>query len=358
MKKLTLLFLVIVTGIMLSGCSLAPSKNGKAKTPQFTFSQSIWKSTDGGKTWQVKNKGEGKAHTTNIEVLSLAINPQNSQNIFVGLRHGGILETDNGGDTWKFMNFKSDKVYGLALSSSNGKTILYASGVWNKRGKIFKTSDDGKQWQEVYTTPAEGPLIISLTIDPKKSNIIYATTSNNEAIKSVDGGISWKNIYEANAPILKIAVDYYNSNLIYFITDTGQIFRSTNGGINFKSITQKINQNGINFSEKSFNVLKTSLSRSGWVYLAGNNGIILSKDKGENWKKIPTLDNSNEFPVDALAVNPKNYRELVYGASQTVYNSSDNGVHWTTFQFDTKMKTRSLIYDPTNPNIVYAGFTK
>lgn len=356
MKKILILPLILIISVIFAGCSLAPSNNSKSGESSFIFSKSIWKSTDGGKTWKVKNKGEGKANTTNANVLSLIINPKNTRNIFVGLRQGGILETINGGDTWRFMNFKSGKVYGLALDTKNN--TLYASGVWEKTGKIFKTLDDGKHWKEIYTSPSAGPLIISLVIDPKNPKILYATTSDKEALKSTDGGTSWKNIYLASAPILKIAIDSANSNLIYGITNSGTVLKSTNGGANFENITKKVNQSVVSFGGTQFNKLATNPSHSHWVYLAGKGGIILSKNSGETWQKISTLNNPEKFPIDALAINPKNADDLIYGAAQATYKSIDSGADWITSQFDIKMNARALIYNPDNPNILYLGFTK
>ncbi len=356
MKKIVILFLFGITTVILNGCSLPAVNKTNSSQVNFLFSKNIWKSVDGGKTWQAKNKGIGKANITNIDVLSMVINPYDSQNIFVGLRQGGIMETVNGGDDWKFVNFHSSKVYGLVLSPDDPK-IIYASGVFQGRGKIFKSVDKGETWKEIYTSPSSGPLIISLTIDHQNAKIIYATNSINEIFKSTDGGNSWKNIYSASAPVIKMALDAKNSNLIYCITNSGLIYRSQNGGNNFISLNKKINQtlSGVNYQ---FNDLKTSKVNSQWVYLAGEGGIIQSRDAGEHWKKINTLNNSEKFPVNALAINPKKSNNLIYGASQAVYQSINSGLTWVTFQFDTKMLVRTLVYDPSNSKVIYLGFTK
>ena len=36
---------------------------------------------------------------------------------------------------------------------------------YDERGKLFKTSDGMETWQELYTSPANGPLIVNLKIE-------------------------------------------------------------------------------------------------------------------------------------------------------------------------------------------------
>ncbi|PIP28489.1 MAG: hypothetical protein COX29_00950 [Candidatus Moranbacteria bacterium CG23_combo_of_CG06-09_8_20_14_all_35_22] len=353
MKKILSIAVASFLVLIFSGCA-----NNKTTTvPKFTLSQSIWKSIDGGADWQVKNKGEGKANIKEMDILSLAFNPYDKNNIYVGLRSGGILETIDGGETWKFMNYTSEKVYGLALSPADGRT-LYASGVWQGTGKMFKTQDRGENWTEIYTSPSAGPLIISLAIDPKNSNIIYATTSEKEAIKSMDGGTTWRNILLADEPIIKIVLDSKNSNLIYFLATTGKVLRSKDAGVSFEDISGKISGDFFSFSRRGFTSIETDPTRADYVYLAGEAGILMSKDSGETWQEILALNNPENFPIKALAINPKNPNEMVYAMNQATYKSVDGGKTWKTFQFDNKMKANILEYNPTEGTELYIGFTK
>ncbi len=353
-----LMTIILGAGTLIySGCSLAPTNQSNNQTAKITLSKSIWKSQDGGKKWQVKNQGEGKINFQDLDVLSLATNSNDEDNVYVGLKKGGILETDNGGETWQSLNFQSTKVYGLALNPINGKT-LYASGVWQKTGKIFKTDDGGKKWKEIYTSPSAGPLVISITIDKKNPRIIYATTSDNEAIKSLDEGETWKNIYQAKSPILKIKVDAINDQLIYFITDRGSLFRSYDAGKSFKNITKQINKIFTNFTNNRFNILVVSASQAKHLYIAGHGGILVSSDAGESWSKIPILTNAQDFTVKALAINPHNPQEIIYAASRATYKSTDGGNSWSTFQFDVNKSINVLQYSPANPQIVFLGLAK
>lgn len=356
MKKYIYIFVLFFVTLFFSGCDLVPQKE-QVERPDFVLSQSIWKSIDGGLNWEVKNIGEGKPNTTKIDILSFAINPFDKNNIYAGLRSGGILETNNGGETWRFINYQSEKVYGLVLDPRDGKT-LYASGVWKGRGKMFKTQNEGVEWKEIYTSPADGPLIISLTIDKKNPDVLYATTSEREVIKSTDAGVSWKNIHLAKAPVLKVAIDAGNSNLIYFVSNDGNVFRSTDGGKNFENIASEISSAYDGISRSGFSVLETSPSVANQVFLAGTGGIISSDDGGKKWKKITALNDSSKFPIKAMAINPRNSREIIYAMAQATYKSTDGGKNWATSQFNNKMNVNILKYDPSGSGELFVGFTK
>lgn len=354
MKKYFIYAGIAAAIIIFSGCGL-PSTSTTGTKNQFTFSQSLWKTTDSGKTWIAKNVASQKPTVTDLDVLQIAINPQDPSTIYAGLRSGGMIKTTDGGEHWDFTNFTSDKVYGLVIDPKAPQTV-YVSGVYQSRGKIFKTTDAGANWKEVYTKAANGPLIISLVINQKNSNVLYATTSDNEVIKSSDGGNSWQNIYEANAPVLGLAIDRSDDNLIYFLAQAGGFFKSTDGGKTVAAVT--VTTSDKNFVNENFAVIKTDPTNANWVYLAGLGGIVRSRDAGKTWEKVVALDNPNTFPITALAINPANSNDIIYGAAEASYRSIDGGQNWSTFQFTTTKKASAVEYDPQNPGNIYLGFSK
>jgi len=356
MKKTFVLVALSLSLVILSGCSLGtgfslPSDNNQTST----ISKSIWKSTDGGETWNALDKVNGSAKASDPDFLSFAINPADNRIILAGLKNGGIVKSEDGGDNWTFLSFTSQKVYGLAIDPANARTI-YASGVWNGRGKLFKSEDLGENWKEIYTAPSDGPLIVSLTLDGKDSRVIYATTSNSQVIKSTDGGSTWKSIYTAVQPVLRVAIDVGNSNLIYFLVMDGSLIRSQDGGDSTEDI--KKNYSSVFSMVQDLTVLETDPINPNNLYLGGKVGALRSQDAGNTWSKIEVLSDPKTSPVTALAINPRNTGELFYGAGQAAYKSVDSGVSWSTSQFDVEKKVRFIRYDPSDPKIIYLGFNK
>jgi photosystem II stability/assembly factor-like uncharacterized protein len=222
-------------------------------------------------------------NVSEADILSIAINPNDANNIFFGTRNNGILKTTDGGETLTQTNFISEKVYGLAIDHVDGR-IIYASGVWQKRGKIWKTLDGGETWSEIYTAASEGPIIISMTIDKKNRNVLYISTSDNQVLKSLDAGASWKNIFNASAPVLQIALDKANANLVYFDVMNLGIFSSHEGGAKAKNISEQLSKATKNGND--IKVIETDPSIANLVYAAGGLGLARSfsggKKMGEN----------------------------------------------------------------------------
>jgi len=344
--------------MVLAGCSLIPANNGASNTPadQTKSTGSLWQSVDGGKAWIDKSIGAAqRIDTSSVDILSLAVNPYDANTAYAGARGAGILKTEDGGQNWQYLPFQSEKVYGLDIDPLDSK-IIYASGVWQKRGKIFKSLDGGKTWGEIYTSPSAGPLIIALQVDRRNSNIVYVATSDNQVMETTDGGGSWKNIFVAPGPVTKIAIDKVNSSLIYLATPGRGIFKSADGGKKFEDISKDFSR--LLLGSQEINVLETDPQNINWVYAAGGVGILRSRDAGKTWEKIEVLNNPATFPVKALAINPKNSAEIMYGAAQAVYKSVDGGASWSTTQFETAKSINILKYSIIDPNRLYLGLSK
>ena len=338
MKKIILATILLIAPFVLSGCSTgtsSPTVEVKANP-----NNTIWTSNDSGKTW-VNSSKSTDVSIANLDVISMVVNPYDENNVLVGAIAGGIFVTKDGGESWKNLAIHPEKVYGLALDPFD-TNVIYASGLLNKRGKIFKSVDAGANWTELYTTASEGPLISALAVDTKNPKIIYAATSENQLLKTMDGGVSWKNIFTSKSPLIRIVFDKNNTNLFYAMALNGDVLRSKDGGVNVEYLkTISMGNSG----NSNFNALEVDPNASGVVYVGGKNGIHVSKDAGDTWNEIKTLN------------NPATSNELIYGATQAVYRSLDGGNTWETSQFDLGKNVNIIRYS-NNPSKVYLGFRK
>jgi photosystem II stability/assembly factor-like uncharacterized protein len=345
MKKYLYFPTLALAAALLSGCTVG-SLSSAPKAGTVSTISSVMKSTDAGKKWEPKNKTADKISLGAVDVLSVAINPFDGRNVYVGTVKNGIVKTDDGGETWSLLNFPAQKVYGLAVDSSEGHT-LYATGVWQDFGKIFKSVNSGKDWDEIYTAPSKGPLVISLTIDRSRSSVLYAGTSDKQVMKSVDGGASWQNMFSAPGPITKIALDSVRPELMYAQVFGGDVLKSSDGGKTFSVVSANVSGGSETVEADPIN--------SGVLYVGGRAGLFKSKDAGANWEKLKTLNVSANFPITAIAINPSNPGEMLYGAAQAVYRSADNGQSWSPVQLETKKTVSVIRYDAGNANTIFLG---
>lgn len=346
-KKILIAFPILTASIFLSGCSLNPSAVLPVKNEM--ANATVLKTEDGGGTWNSKVKIDDKKTIEGIDVLSMAISPADAKVIYLGTASNGLFQTIDGGETWKNVAFP-DKVYGLVFDQAD-PAVMYGSGIFNGRAKIFKRIGEDQEWKETYTEPADGTTIASLAIDPKNHQIIYAGTNEGVIVKSTDAGTTWVNIKKAEGPVTSIAFDTASSAHVFFgIFETG-ILETTDGGINIVDISEKIDP-----AERTttVNTVVSDPYLAGVVYAATDRGIFKRSGDG-NWTALNLIESSKAFPIRAIAINPKNSKEITYVSSRAIYKSIDGGTKWSTFQLDTSKDVSVLKYVNANPSTIYAG---
>jgi len=153
---------------------------------------------------------------------------------YFGSTGGGIWKTTDGGRTW---NNISDGFFGGSIGSisvsETDKNVIYAGGGEKTvRGNVssgygvWKSVDAGKSWQASGLELSRH--ISRIAIHPKDPNIVYAAvmgdiykpTNERGVYKSVDGGKSWKNILFANqyAGAVDFKLDPNNPRIMYAST--------------------------------------------------------------------------------------------------------------------------------------------
>ena len=159
------------------------------------------------------------------------------------------------------------------------------------------------------------------------------------------------------------------SMVFYFGGTGGGVWKTTDGGINWEPVSD-----GSVFGSGSVGAIGLSDSDPNVVYVGmgespirGNvshgDGVYKSTDAGKTWKHIGLEDTRQ---ISRIRVHPKN-PDIVYVAAQGhvwapnadrgVFRSKDGGKTWQKVLFRSdKAGACDLIIDPTNPNVLYAGF--
>ena len=157
--------------------------------------------------------------------------------------------------------------------------------------------------------------------------------------------------------------------VFYFGGVGGGVWKTSDGGINWEPITD-----GSVFGTASVGAIGLSDSDPNTIYVGmgespirGNvshgDGVYKSTDGGKTWKHIGLEDTRQ---ISRIRVHPKN-PDIVYVAAQGhvwapnadrgVFRSKDGGKTWQKVLFRSdKAGACDLIIDPTNPNVIYAGF--
>jgi len=190
-----------------------------------TASGGVWKSSSGGIDWTpifndqiTASIGALKIQQSNPDVIWVGTGEGNPRNSLNG--GYGIFKSLDGGKTWQSMGLENTRhIHRIIIDPTQPNTVYVAAigspwGVHPERG-IYKTTDGGKSWKKIlYQNPKTGAadLVmedglpkgdlgrIGLAIAKNKPNIVYALVEakKNALYKSIDGGEKWVKVNDKN----------------------------------------------------------------------------------------------------------------------------------------------------------------
>ncbi len=159
-------------------------------------------------------------------VLSLVVDPHDSQTLIAGTATQGIFRSSNGGRAWSNV-LPLDKEVPSLTAASDG--VIYA-GV--QGGQLLR-SVNGTVWDSVGQVPVAQE-VDQLLIDPLQPDILYAMEIGQPYLyRSENGGIQWdKFTLSAERPnLMSLAVTPSQAaTVLYAVTLDDRVFRSTNRG--------------------------------------------------------------------------------------------------------------------------------
>jgi photosystem II stability/assembly factor-like uncharacterized protein len=213
----------------------------------------VYKSTDAGKTWT----HVGFTDAQNIS--RIRIHPTNPDIVFVAAfgHYGdanderGLYKSTDGGKTWQRKLFRDAKTGAVDISiDRRNPNVMYAA-LWEAYrveyqmssggpgSGLFKSTDGGETWTEITRNPGMPKGIvgrIGVAVSGADSNRVYAIVENENGglFSSDDAGATWKlanegrNIRQRAFYYTHVAADPKEKNTVY-VLNVGT-FKSTDGG--------------------------------------------------------------------------------------------------------------------------------
>jgi photosystem II stability/assembly factor-like uncharacterized protein len=309
----------------------------------------LYLSTDNGASW---SRYAHLGSATEMVLDHVIIDPANSRNIYVAAWNaqspnsdGDIFRSRDGGKTWDLMaDMHGKSIRALAMAASDTKTLVAGA-----LDGIYRTRDGGDTWTRISPEHhAEIKNVESVAIDPANPDIIYAGTWHLPW-KTDDGGKTWHSIKKGvidDSDVFTILIDSQNPASLYISACSG-IYRSETAGEMFRKIQ------GIPYSARRTRMLQMDPTDHKTVYAGTTEGLWKTTDGGANWKRTT----GSNLVINDVMIDPRRPQHVLLATDRSgVLASDDGGMTFTAVNRGfTHRQVATLLVDRRDKSIVYAG---
>ncbi|HZV69283.1 MAG TPA: GEVED domain-containing protein [Saprospiraceae bacterium] len=308
---------------------------------------------------------------SNIAVTTIAYNPANTQEIYVGTGEGwfnsdaqsgsGIWKTTNGGGAWTNLattipgayNSSSDFHYIQKIVCKNDGTVYAATrGYYTNTGGIMRSTNGGTAWTKVLTVwTGSGSLYDrAADVEVAANGDVFASfgmSSTGKVFKTTNAsnGAAWTdlstNVGVGSAERIELACAPSNASVIYAVGEGGSGFndiawfkRSVDGGTvwNSLAIPRLVDDGVTHFTngQAFYNLIVAVHATNADLVLAGGLNLHRSTNGGTSWTGISDWNGNFSQPYvhadqHAIVFRPGAPNEVLFGNDGGLFFSTNAG---------------------------------
>ena len=242
-------------------CLASAIREGKLTIYAGTEPAHLFESTDLGQTWTEitslrhvpsvsKWTFPGPPHIAHVK--NITFDSKDARTIYVSIEVGGLLKSEDGGNTWLELSGFYEDVHRLLIRPSDPRCFYITGG-----NGIYFSQDRGGSWEQLTDRSMRVGYPDPLLIHPTRDDLMFTGGSisspsnwrrthnaDSRIARSRDGGRHWEILNEGlpeniRGNVEAMAMDSYNGSFSLFAATTdGEIFCSDDEGDHWCSIIQ------------------------------------------------------------------------------------------------------------------------
>ncbi len=313
----------------------------------------VWKTDNAGTTWNPIFDEQ-----TSYSIGCVTVDPSNVNTVWVGTgeniggRHvgfgDGIYRSEDGGKTWENKGLGKSEHISKIIVHPNNSNILWVAvqgPLWTKGGErgLYKSIDGGDTWKKTLGD-SEWTGVTDVIIDPRNADVLYAATWQRQRTvaaylgggpgsgihKSIDGGNTWKKLTDgipkSNLGKIGLAISSFNPDVIYAAIELdrtkGGVFMSSNQGLIWEKQSDAVSGGtGPHYYQE----LYASPHQEGKLYLMSNT-VQISDDHGKTFHFMNEKNKHGDSHAMAFKKDDPNY--VLFGTDGGLYESFDLTKKW------------------------------
>lgn len=211
----------------------------------------LFRSTDGGRSWtKCDLHNAPTCWFINIpRVTSIQFDPKDSDTIWVTIEIDAIYRSTDGGETWQRLGegLLTDDTHNLVIVDELGDRRVLCS---TEEG-LHRSDDNGATFYPVPVPQAPWPYFRCMAARADRSGVLFLSVGDKPSgetgllLRSRDWGETWEDAglpNPVNSTIWWIGTNKADPMLIFCCTIMGQIFRSTDGGESWKKMDRELGE--------------------------------------------------------------------------------------------------------------------
>jgi photosystem II stability/assembly factor-like uncharacterized protein len=147
----------------------------------------VYRSTDRGESWRMKDKGLVSADLHGIAALG--------DGVMLATTNRGLHRSEDDGETWSWQRLDSPWQYTRAVvATATGVFLCNGDGPPGTTGRLLRSMDAGKTW---CACALPGPLNSTpwcVAGHPSDAKLLFAATNLGQLFRSEDGGDTWRRL--------------------------------------------------------------------------------------------------------------------------------------------------------------------